>query len=167
MTCSPVLVAPRRKPTRGDREVILQELVASKSSSLQTVWEIQHVAALSARDRVCCLVAISFLGWPRIQLCESFDQGRGFRGAGVGRLAGCMIPGQGLNLSLHERYAYGLCHGLDGELSPGSEVQDPLLRSAGRRAVMNERPAPVENRGTEGIGNIDCGETRRTERRDQ
>ena len=52
---------------------------------------------------------------------------------------------------------------LDGELSPGSKVQDPFLRSAGRRAFMNERPAPVENRGTEDIGNIDCGETRRAE----
>lgn len=118
------------------------------------------IAVLSVRRRVYDIVVGTVLGWLGIELRESFDQRRGFERAGVCRLAGGMVPGQDLDSCFHECHTDSLSHRFNRELGPGSEVQDPIFRSAGRRGFVNECPAAIKYGGAERFRNIEHRQTR-------
>ena len=125
------------------------------------------IAVLSVRRRVYGIVVGTVLGWLGIELRESLDQRIGFGRARTGGVACCMVPGQDSDSCFGESRAYRFDHRLHSELGPGTKVQDPILQSARRRGFVNERPAAIENRGTESFRNIEHGQTRRAECCDQ
>src|SRR6187551_2859064 len=63
----------------------------------------------------------------RIDVREPVDEDLRCRCAGVCRLAGQMIPGEGMNSCLDQPSADRLRHCLDGEFVPRSQIQDPRL----------------------------------------
>lgn len=69
---------------------------------------------------------------------------RGFASDVLARVARCMVPGQDSDSCFSKSRAYHFDHPFDRELGSGTEVQNPILQSAGRGIFMNERPAAIK-----------------------
>ncbi len=91
----------------------------------------------------------------RIQLPQSIDQGKGFRGAGHASLTHRVVPHKGGNVCIEEERSDRRNTGIERKLRSPSEIENAFFGIGGWRVGVKEGPATIKDRLSQLLRDID------------